>query len=49
MAALGVARLDDEALLAEAGADLVVTTLDDVTVDALGEGRLERRRVGAAT
>jgi beta-phosphoglucomutase-like phosphatase (HAD superfamily) len=43
MAALGVARLDDEALLAEAGADTVVTTLDDVAVDALGEGRLERR------
>ena len=29
MAALGVARLDDQALLVEAGADLVVTTLDD--------------------
>jgi hypothetical protein len=29
-----VGRLDDEALLAEAGADLVVTTLDDVAVDA---------------
>ncbi|HEX6287840.1 MAG TPA: HAD-IA family hydrolase [Herpetosiphonaceae bacterium] len=45
MTALGVARLNDEALLAEAGADLVVTTLDDVALDALLAGRLERRRV----
>ena len=45
---LGVARLDDKALLTEAGADLVVTTLDDVTIDALGEGRLERRRMRVA-
>ncbi len=43
MAALGVARLNDEALLEEAGADLVVTTLDDVSLDALREGRLERK------
>ena len=43
MAALGVARLDDEALLREAGADLVVTSLDDVALDALAEGRLEKR------
>lgn len=42
MAALGVARMDDEALLNEAGADLVVSTLDDVSVSALLEGRLER-------
>jgi beta-phosphoglucomutase len=49
MTALGVARLDDEALLADAGADVVVTTLDDVAVEALGEGRLERRRVSIAT
>ncbi len=41
MAALGLARADDEALLADAGADLVVTTLDDVDLDALAEGRLE--------
>jgi trehalose/maltose hydrolase-like predicted phosphorylase/beta-phosphoglucomutase-like phosphatase (HAD superfamily) len=47
MAALGVARLGDQALLAEAGADLVVTTLDDVSLDALGEGRLEERRTAA--
>lgn len=44
MAALGVARLDDEALLAEAGADLVVTTLDDVAIAALAAGNLERGR-----
>lgn len=42
MAGLGVARLNDEALLAEAGADLVVTSLDDVALPALAEGRLER-------
>ena len=42
MAALGVARMDDQALLKEAGADLVVTSLDDVGVSALTEGRLER-------
>ncbi len=43
MAALGLARVDDEELLAEAGADLVVTSLDDVSLDALNEGRLERK------
>ena len=47
MAALGVARLDDRDLLVQAGADLVVPTLDDVSVAALGEGRLEERRVAA--
>jgi trehalose/maltose hydrolase-like predicted phosphorylase/beta-phosphoglucomutase-like phosphatase (HAD superfamily) len=46
-AGLGVARLDDEDLLVKAGADLVVTTLDDVSVDALAEGRLEERRAAA--
>ena len=44
MAGLGVARLNDEALLAAAGADLVVTTLDDVSLDGLMEGRLRERR-----
>ena len=43
MAALGLARADDEELLEEAGADLVVTSLDDVSLDALAEGRLERK------
>jgi beta-phosphoglucomutase-like phosphatase (HAD superfamily) len=42
MAALGIARADDEDLLVGAGADLVVTTLDDVAFEALAEGRLER-------
>ena len=45
MAALGLARADDEELLEEAGADLVVSTLDDVSLDALAEGRLERASV----
>ena len=40
MAAVGVARFDDEDLLAAAGADIVVTTLDDVDVTALQTGRL---------
>jgi beta-phosphoglucomutase-like phosphatase (HAD superfamily) len=43
MAALGLARADDEELLAAANADLVVTSLDDVSLDALTEGRLERK------
>jgi beta-phosphoglucomutase len=43
MAALGVARLGDEALLREAGADLVVSSLDDVAPEGLAQGRLERR------
>ena len=38
MAALGVARLDDRDLLLEAGADLVVTTLDDVSLPCAGQG-----------
>jgi len=45
MAALGLARADDEELLADAHADLVVTTLDDVSLGALAEGRLERASV----
>jgi beta-phosphoglucomutase len=43
MATLGVARLDDSALLRDAGADLVVTTLDDVDTSALAEGWLRAR------
>jgi len=35
MVTLGVVRLGDEALLQAAGADLVVTSLDEVAVDAL--------------
>jgi trehalose/maltose hydrolase-like predicted phosphorylase/beta-phosphoglucomutase-like phosphatase (HAD superfamily) len=47
MAAIGVARLGDQELLAEAGADLVVTTLDDVSLRALADGRLQERRAAA--
>jgi trehalose/maltose hydrolase-like predicted phosphorylase/beta-phosphoglucomutase-like phosphatase (HAD superfamily) len=47
MAAIGVARLDDRDLLVEAGADLVVPTLDDVALTMLAEGRLEERRAAA--
>jgi beta-phosphoglucomutase len=43
MAALGIARHEDEDLLAGGGADLVVTSLDDVDVDGLSEGRLTRK------
>jgi len=42
-AALGVARHDDEALLAQADADIVVSTLDDVELAGVAEGRLTRR------
>jgi beta-phosphoglucomutase len=42
-AGLGVARHNDEALLAQAGADIVVSTLDDVDLAGLSEGRLVRR------
>ena len=40
MAAIGVARLGDEALLDAAGADLVVTSLDQIDVAALAGGKL---------
>jgi len=43
MAALGVARYDDAALLHAAGADCVVTSLDEVAIDELRHGRLRRR------
>ena len=43
MSALGLARADDEDMLAGAGADLVVTSLDDVDVGGLSEGRLAQR------
>jgi beta-phosphoglucomutase-like phosphatase (HAD superfamily) len=42
-AALGVARHDDEALLAGADADIVVASIDEISLDGLAEGRLERR------
>ena len=45
MAAIGIARAGDADLLAAAGADLVVTTLDDVDTTALARGRLATRKV----
>jgi HAD superfamily hydrolase (TIGR01509 family) len=42
MTALGVGRHDDAALLRSAGADLVVTSLDEVAVDELAAGRMRR-------
>jgi HAD superfamily hydrolase (TIGR01509 family) len=43
MSAVGIARLGDEALLHAAGADLVVTSLDQVDVAALIGGMLRAR------
>jgi beta-phosphoglucomutase len=40
MAGIGIARADDADLLAAAGADIVVTTLDEVDMTALPDGRL---------
>lgn len=42
MAAVGIARHDDHALLVAAGADIVVGSLDEVDLDALTEGRLAK-------
>ena len=44
MAAIGIARADDTDLLVSAGADVVVTSLDDVDPAALAEGRVATRR-----
>jgi len=41
MAGLGVARRHDAAGLRDAGAALVVTNLDDVSIDTLKQGRLQ--------
>ncbi len=40
MTALGIARNDDAASLETAGANLVVTSFDEVAMDALADGRL---------
>lgn len=40
MRAVGIARLGDTALLRAARADLVVTSLDEVDIDALADGQL---------
>lgn len=47
MASLGIARLGDEALLRAAGADLVVTSLDQLDIAALGDGSLRARSLEA--
>jgi beta-phosphoglucomutase-like phosphatase (HAD superfamily) len=44
MAAIGIARADDTQLLAAAGADIIVTTLDDVDMATLAAGRLVKRK-----
>ena len=48
MAALGVARLNDAAALHAAGADLVVSSLDEISLSSLKQGRLGLRpcRIG---
>jgi beta-phosphoglucomutase len=43
MTGLGVARMNDADLLRAASAELIVTSLDEVDVDALVEGRLQSR------
>jgi beta-phosphoglucomutase-like phosphatase (HAD superfamily) len=43
MGAIGIARADDAGLLNAAGADIVVATLDEVDLSALGKGRLATR------
>jgi beta-phosphoglucomutase len=48
MAALGIARLNDAALLSAAGADLVVTSLDQVDIAAIAEGILRTRPAAEA-
>jgi beta-phosphoglucomutase-like phosphatase (HAD superfamily) len=45
MAALGISRASDEELLAAAKPDLLVTSLDDVDLGALAEGRLAQTDV----
>ena len=44
MAAIGIARADDAKRLAAAHADIVVTSLDDVDLSALHDGRLATKR-----
>jgi HAD superfamily hydrolase (TIGR01509 family) len=48
MAAIGIARLDDASLLHKAGAELVVTSLDEVDVAALTAGSLRKQATRAA-
>ena len=46
MAALAIARLHDEALLRDAGADLVLTSLDQLDIPALIRGAVRARPIG---
>jgi beta-phosphoglucomutase len=43
MTVAGVARLNDSDLLRAAGADRVVTSLDEIDIDDIAMGRLSRR------
>jgi beta-phosphoglucomutase-like phosphatase (HAD superfamily) len=43
MGAIGIARANDAELLGNAGADVVVITLDDIDLAELGAGRLVLR------
>lgn len=45
MTAIGIARAGDAALLYEAGADIVVTSLDEIDRPALAAGRLQKVQV----
>ena len=49
MRAIGIARAGDAGLLRMAGADLVVTTLDDVDLGALADGRVTHTARATAT
>jgi beta-phosphoglucomutase-like phosphatase (HAD superfamily) len=46
MAALAIARLHDEALLRDAGADLVLTSLDQLDIAALARRAVRARPIG---
>ena len=48
MGAIGISRADDAELLAAANADIVVTTLDDVDLSALANGRLAIKKARSA-
>jgi HAD superfamily hydrolase (TIGR01509 family) len=47
MTALGVARLGDTLPLRAAGADLVVSSLDEINIDALADGQLSLKAFSA--
>ena len=44
MGAIGIARAEDADLLAAAGADIVVTSLDDVDLQCVADGKLARKQ-----